>query len=260
MGLIDRISATFNSQSPSIGEKGKYFSFGFQRNSLAKNTIKQGSGAKVSLPYVTDEELALNFPTQFIYKYLNRSTIENALKVNSNIKKILNENGLSKDYYIQNVNSIIMSHLIPTARKAKETYLNLGHSTNEKNYLYLMEASLLHDIGKVFIPPEILNKRGKLSLKERQIIELHNRLSYEILITTGLNPKVAQIAYEHHNYNNDIKPNDENQVLTMADIYSALKEVRSYKKALGNYQTRIILYDMATKGKFDIKYMSYLKF
>ena len=82
-----------------------------------------------------------------------------------------------------------MSHLIPTARKAKETYLNLGHSEKENNYLYLVEAALLHDIGKIFIPPEILNKQGKLSLKERRIIELHNRLSYEILITTKLNPK-----------------------------------------------------------------------
>ena len=260
MSLLDRISASFNSQSDDFCKKEKYFKFGFQKNALAKNPTKQGTPTKTVFPHIKDEELALHFPMQFIYKYLNRLTIENAMKVNSNIERILYENGLSKDFYIQNVNSIIMSHLIPTARKAKETYLNLGHSTNEKNYLYLIEASLLHDIGKVFIPPDILNKRGKLSLKERQIIELHNRLSYEILITTSLDPKVAQLAYEHHNYNNDIKPNDENQVLTMADIYSALKEVRPYKKALGNYQTRIILYDMAAKGKFIIKYMSYLKF
>ena len=138
MSLLDRISASFNSQSNALDKKEKYSSFGFQKNALAKNITKQGTLTRIAFPHITDEELAFHFPMQFIYKYLNRLTIQNAMKINSNIEKILYENGLTKDFYIQNVNSIIMSHLIPTARKAKETYLNLGHRTNEKNYLYLV--------------------------------------------------------------------------------------------------------------------------
>ena len=257
MGLFDRISASRKKQHSNFDIKEKLFYSVGLNNALRTNT---NTYTKTQIPQVYDNELALNFPAQFIYRYLNRSTIENAIKINPNIEKILYQSGLECRYYPENVNSIIMSHLIPTARKAKETYLNMGHSKNESNYLYLVEASLLHDIGKVFIPPDILNKKGKLSRKERKIIELHNRLSYEILITTSLNPKVAQLAYEHHNYDKKVKPNDENQVLTMADIYSALKEERSYKKALDNFMTRTILYDMAAKGAFDIKYMTYLKF
>lgn len=256
MGLLDRISASLKKQHINFDvEKKLYFAVGVQNDVAQKY-----SHVKTQIPHVYDNELALNYPAQFIYRYLNRSTIEQAITVNPNIQKILMQNRLDCEYHLENVNSIIMSHLIPTARKAKETYLNLGHSPNEQNYLYLIEAALLHDIGKIFIPPKILNKRGKLNFNERIIIELHNRLSYEILITTGLNPKVAQLAYEHHNYDKKVKPNDENQVLTMSDIYSALKEDRPYKKAMDNFMTRTILYDMATKGKFDVKYMTYLKF
>jgi HD-GYP domain-containing protein (c-di-GMP phosphodiesterase class II) len=81
----------------------------------------------------------------------------------------------------------------------------------ENGYLYLTQAALLHDIGKVFIPSEILNKKGKLTPKEREIVQLHNRLSYEILKTTDLNPKVAQLAYEHHDYEKQVKRTEENQ-------------------------------------------------
>lgn len=256
MGLFDRINASHRKQHIDFDvEKKLYFSVG-----LPNDVSDKTEQVKTQIPHVYDNELALNYPAQFIYRYLNRSTVEKALATNPNIKKILAQNGLGCDYHLENVNSIIMSHLIPTARKAKETYLNMGHRNSEQNYLYLVEAALLHDIGKIFIPPKILNKKGKLNPSERRIVETHNRLSYEILTTTRLNPKVAQLAYEHHNYDKKVKPNDENQVLTMSDIYSALKEDRPYKKAMDNFTTRAILYDMAAKGKFDIKYMPYLKF
>jgi hypothetical protein len=60
-------------------------------------------------------------------------------------------------------------------------------------------ASLLHDVGKIFIPEEILNKPGKLSQDERAIIETHTVKGARYLLGLEGIPKLAVIsAFEHH--------------------------------------------------------------
>lgn len=205
-----------------------------------------------------DDDLALRFPVRFIARYINAEVIKNAILKNPNIRYILESNGLTLEFNLQNATSIMMSHLIPTAIRAQKIYLKMGHKKSEINYLRLTQAALLHDIGKVFIPTEILNKKGKLSLRERLIVELHNKLSYEILKTTNLHPSVAKLALEHHDYDKNLKRNEENQALTIADIYSALREKRSYKKPINDIAARAILYDMGASGKLDTRYVSYV--
>ncbi len=203
-----------------------------------------------------EDELALKHPLKFISMYVNPGVVSNSLINNPNIKEILLSNKLKLQYNIDNVNSIIMSHLIPTAKRAQSIYVNMGHKKSEINYTRLTQAALLHDIGKVFIPDEILNKKGKLNPKEREIIELHNKLSYEILKTTNLHPLVAKLAYEHHDYEHNLKKNQENQALTIADVYCALREKRVYKKPMNDLMAKFILYDMGAKGSIDTRYIS----
>ena len=203
------------------------------------------------------DDLALKSPVQFIFKYTNVKTIDFAMKLNPQICKILDENKLPYEYNIENVTSIIASHLLPTARTAKKMYFNCSEIQDE-NYLFLMQAALLHDIGKVFIPSKILNKTGRLTLKERLIVQLHNELGCEILKTVKLDPKVAKLTFEHHDYEGKLTRTKENQILTISDIYCALKEQRSYKRALDDITARTILYDMGAKNKFDIGYVKYL--
>ncbi len=212
----------------------------------------------INAPIQDEQYIALYNPIKFINKYLNKETIDRAIENNPNIKRILAEFNLDTSYNIESVTSIVMSHLVPTTKMAQKIYRKLGHSINELNYLYLSQAALLHDIGKIFIPSEILNKKGKLNFKEREIIELHNKLSYELLKMTDLNPKVAQLALEHHNYENNLKRSPENQILTISDIYCALREKRPYKNPINDIGAKTILYDMGTKGKFDTKYISYI--
>lgn len=199
-----------------------------------------------------DEHLA------FIKRYANIVSLTNAINNNPNIKRILEENGLKCNLEIENISSIIDSHLIPCAQTVEMMYKKLGHNKNEKEYQTLVQAALLHDIGKVFIPSEILNKKGKLTKSEREIVELHNKLSYEILKTTDLDPRVAQLAFEHHDYENNITRSIENQLLTIADCYCALREDRPYKKALNDVHAKTILYDMGTKGNFDTRLIRYI--
>jgi len=207
---------------------------------------------------INENNLAITSPIRFIGKYVNSASIEKAMELNPNIRRILEENNLPVQFNIQNFNSIIMSHLIPTSKTAQKIYVKMGHKKEENNYLLLTQAALLHDIGKVFIPSEILNKKGKLTPKEREIIELHNQLSYEIIKTTGLNPKVAVYALEHHNYSKKVKSNHENQALTIADVYCALREARPYKRPYNDIAAKTILYDMGAKGQLDSRYISCL--
>ena len=194
----------------------------------------------------------------FIQRYANIISLTNAINKNPNIKRILEENGLECNLQIENLNSIIDSHLIPCAQTVGIMYKKLGHKKDEQDYQNLIQAALLHDIGKVFIPKEILNKKGRLTKAEREIVELHNKLSYEILKTTDLDPKVAQLALEHHDYEGNITRSVENQLLTIADCYCALRENRPYKKAMNDIAAKTILYDMGTKRNFDTRYINYI--
>ncbi len=268
MGFLEHLSGAFKTDNKnSINNNATartYFGNGFNANALKKYDLAKDSfEANPSKKFVTEvnpneRDLALMQPVRFIRSYANSKVIDNAIATNPNIEKILKENGLKCEYNLENLNSIIMSHLIPTAKTAQKVYRKLGHNPMENGYLHLTQAALLHDIGKVFIPSEILNKRGKLTPKERLVVELHNKLSYEILKTTNLNPKVAQLAYEHHDYEKNVKRNEENQALTVSDIYCALREDRPYKNPITEICARTILYDMGTKGSFDTKYISYL--
>lgn len=253
MSFLKRINYVLDKNAKK--QEQEYSTNALKRISLSRNAFK--------LNFIygdenSNESLALNNPVQFIYKYLNKDVIDNAIKRNPEIVRILQDNHLSLEYNLENVSSIIASHLIPTARIVHKIYFNINKNPLMNDYIYLIQAALLHDIGKIFIPSQILNKNGKLSLRERQVIELHNRLSYEILKTTNLNEQVARLAWEHHNYDNCFKRTPQNQALMIADIYCALREVRPYKKALNDISAKTILYDMGTKGKFDAGYIKYL--
>ncbi len=264
MGFLEHLNGAFkNNRVEKSNTQKSFLGLGFNSQALKKYNLKQDTFAHsnenlYATEPTSDYNLALIQPVRFIKKYLNDETIQKAIATNPTIERILKENGLNCEYNLENVSSIMMSHLIPTSKTAQKMYKAMGHKEGELSYLHLTQAALLHDIGKIFIPKEILNKRGKLSPKERLIVELHNQLSYEILKTTDLNPIVAKLTYEHHNYNKDVKRNQENQALTISDVFCALKEDRPYKKPITDLCAKAILYDMGTKGSFDTRYISYL--
>jgi HD-GYP domain-containing protein (c-di-GMP phosphodiesterase class II) len=102
-------------------------------------------------------------------------------------------------------------------------------------------ASLLHDVGKLFIPEEILNKPGKLSDDERKIMETHTVKGARYL--TGLEgiPKLAVLAaLEHHikfdgsgypNVRGGWKPNIVSQIISVSDVFDAMRSKRTYQEA-----------------------------
>lgn len=128
--------------------------------------------------------------------------------------------------HYENLKTIKYTHLATTVEFARAVGEELGF--NEEQLKVMEVGATLHDIGKSFIPPQILNKKGRLSPDEREIVNLHAVIGYELLKSLGYGVNVAEIARDHHN---PMSKNPMAQIVRAADIYSAMREERSYKKA-----------------------------
>lgn len=133
----------------------------------------------------------------------------------------------------------------------------LGMSTDDQALLGL--SALVHDLGKVKIPLSILDKPGKLTPSERQLVNKHPVYSREILKdSTGVPADVYEIAVSHHEYLDGTgypdglsgsRISQYVRIITICDIFSALTEKRAYKDSMSPRQAFAIMFDM--KGKLD---------
>jgi len=103
-------------------------------------------------------------------------------------------------------------------------------------------GGMIHDIGKIYVPAEILNRPGKLSELESGIIKRHPEVGYEILAGVELPWPVAQIILQHHErldgsgYPKGLKGDQiipEARLLAVADSVEAMAAHRPYRAALG---------------------------
>lgn len=100
-------------------------------------------------------------------------------------------------------------------------------------------AAILHDIGKMRTPLEILNKPGRLEPDEAEIMRDHARQGYEILTDTqGVPPLAMEVAHCHHEapdgsgYPRQLRADslsDFNSIVTLCDVYDAITSERIYK-------------------------------
>lgn len=112
----------------------------------------------------------------------------------------------------------------------------------EDNITGLYLAGLIHDIGKVSVPAEILCNPNKLSIDEFNIIKMHPTLGYEILKGLELPWPIAQIIHQHHEridssgYPLGLSGKDillEARILAVADVVEAMASHRPYRASLG---------------------------
>jgi len=111
---------------------------------------------------------------------------------------------------------------------------------SEEDRASLRLASLLHDIGKIGIPDQILQKPGKLTQDEREVINRHPQMGYEVLKDLHDHEDVRTWVYQHHErwdgkgYPNGLQGEEvalPGRILVLAEVYDALAEKRSYKDA-----------------------------
>ncbi|HHW08304.1 MAG TPA: HD-GYP domain-containing protein [Clostridia bacterium] len=115
--------------------------------------------------------------------------------------------------------------------------IGLGFSRTQ--LMHLGMGALMHDIGKLKIPPSIMNKPGKLTDEEFAVMKQHTTFGYELL-RHEVSLLTAHIALEHHErfdgagYPNRISGNDIHlfsRICSVADVFDALTADRVYRKA-----------------------------
>jgi len=140
------------------------------------------------------------------------------------------------DYtYAHSVNVAVISCLMGMGLKMKESELE-----------HLAMAGLLHDLGKLVIPPEILNKPGRLSNEEYEVMKSHVTLSYEMIKERWDISSHVKVAVRYHHENEDGSGYPDGldgdsmsiytKILHVADVYDALVSKRPYKQPYSPYE------------------------
>ena len=123
----------------------------------------------------------------------------------------------------------------------------------------LKRGTLLHDIGKMGVPDEILHKAGPLSEIEWEIMRQHPIYAYELLQPISYLRQALDIPYAHHErwdgsgYPRGLKAEAiplPARIFAVVDVWDALLHDRSYRNAWGNEDVLEYLYDQAGK-EFD---------
>ena len=103
-------------------------------------------------------------------------------------------------------------------------------------------AGVIHDIGKISVPAEILSKPGKLSAKEFELIKDHPQTGHDVLKDVEFPWPIAQIILQHHEkldgsgYPQGLKGDEvllEARIITVADVIEAIASHRPYRPAQG---------------------------
>lgn len=156
----------------------------------------------------------------------------------------LNNTFLSAVYTIGKIVEIsdpyTANHQQRSATLARKIGKKLNFSEADCDTIYL--SGLLHDIGKIYIPAQILNKPSKLSDIEMEMIKTHSTFSYQIIKNIDFPWPIAEIVYQHHEkldgsgYPRGLKGGEirlESQILSVADIVESMSSHRPYRPALG---------------------------
>ena len=130
---------------------------------------------------------------------------------------------------------------------------------NDEKISIIKMCAVIHDIGKISTPVEILEKPGRLTDEEFEIMKNHSKVGYDILSELNMN-EIRDIATLHHEkldgsgYPFGLKGDDitkEMRIVSIADIVSALIGNRSYKKPFSKERIIKILSEMADDNKID---------
>jgi len=131
-------------------------------------------------------------------------------------------------------------HQLRVATLSREIGLAMGLAKNEIDGIRI--AAILHDIGKIYVPAEILTKPSSLTETEFSMIKNHPLAGYDILKTIDFDLPVAKIVYQHHEridgsgYPQGLAGNEimlEARIVNVADVVDAMISQRPYRTSQG---------------------------
>jgi len=121
-------------------------------------------------------------------------------------------------------------------------------------------AALLHDLGKLGVPDELLEKAGPLTREEAEVMHRHSYETFRILRRIKGFEAIAEWAGNHHEtllgdgypfHHGKEKLSVEARIIAIADIFQALVQDRPYRKGMSATQSLAILQQMVSDGKVD---------
>ena len=127
----------------------------------------------------------------------------------------------------------------------------------------LIQCGIYHDIGKLAVPKEILEKPGALTPDEYAVMRTHTTLGYGILKDMNIDRRVKLAAMMHHErcdgtgYPLGVKENQierMTKVIAIADVYEAMTAPRKYRKARCPFEA-IKMFESSGLALFDTKYL-----
>jgi putative nucleotidyltransferase with HDIG domain len=229
-----------------------------------QQTTDKGIDRKAAVHTIKKSFQSLNEPEITTKTYLAERTakelnsvvlnVKDSLKEREELVSLLTEAFIFDDYIFDHSLNVT----IYTLTIAKE----LGFNDNE--LLEIGLGALLHDIGKMKIPKQILQKTGSLTEEEFAIVKNHSSFGYEMLKDIpGIPDSVVRSVFEHHErlngsgYPNGLKGNDIHlyaKVIGVADVFDAITTNRVYRNARLPHDALEVLY--AGSGTlFEQKYI-----
>lgn len=196
-----------------------------------------------------------------LYEFTDKKIILNLIRESKEITNLLRKHDIELEINIKNLESITSAHLNPTLEIAygimEELSSYFRFSISDKKAI--IRGAIFHDFGKVLIPDNILNSTHRLEGNERKVVELHAQLGYELLkVSKQFDEKTLNIIRNHHKFmdgsgypQNEIEIDILTQIITAADIYTALREKRSYKESLSKEKALEIMKELVEKNKLS---------
>jgi putative nucleotidyltransferase with HDIG domain len=148
-------------------------------------------------------------------------------------------------------------HSAAVAVYCRDIAERMGLSEEEKQLVHL--CGLVHDIGKVGLPPGLLEKAGALTLEERRQMEQHPAIGERILSKVEDYADIARIVRHHHErvdglgYPDNLKGDEIpllSRIIAVADAYNAMTSDRPYSDAMPSRVARLRL-AQAVESQFD---------
>jgi HD-GYP domain-containing protein (c-di-GMP phosphodiesterase class II) len=187
--------------------------------------------------------------------------LEPVKKVTKETTKVIFENpdALACIINIRNKDDYLLEHStsVSILTTIFARYLELDESTTQE----LAIGAFLHDVGKIKVPDKILNKPGKLTEEEFEVMKTHVDHSIEIISeTAGISQLSLQVAALHHEKLDgtgyphglvDKEISEFGRMITICDIFDALSAHRVYKKGIAQVKAFAILLTMAESGALD---------
>ncbi|MDR0468668.1 MAG: HD domain-containing protein [Peptococcaceae bacterium] len=157
------------------------------------------------------------------------------------------------------------AHSSGVATVAKELAMLSGFSEQEQHMMEI--AGLLHDVGKLAVPNEIIEKNGSLSASELNCVKKHAYYTYAIVSKIRCLEHIAPYAAHHHErldgngYPFHVKGRDFSKlsrIMAVSDMFSALMEDRPYRDRMKREQAATLLINLAKSGGIDQTIMELL--